>query len=934
VSTTPEECGEESGPREFSRENAPGRPALAYRIGTHATFLQQMLARLPHVTLPDGPFKGLRPLAELTTRATEDPAIALLDSWASVLDVLTFYQERIANEGYLRTATERRSVLELARMIGYELNPGVAASTYLAFNLEEAVGAPVTAQVPWGTKVQSLPGHEELPQTFETSEEFTTQQAWNALRPRLTQPQVLQVQNGALYLQGLDGTLVPAGQLVLAGTATRLNAGDLLLVRTPTDTTTVRVRGVVVDASADTTLALLAEKRSTPPVTPPPPRRGEVELDQLPLTPRNVKDHILDRRWRESELASLLAVQRWAPRELLQQVAALATSKPASGKPAPTEIHVFRQRVGFFGHNAPAWNKHHELSPDWDAAKGVSIWTGADRSKAYTATHGADAFLERVVPEVLAGSWIFLQSATGLEHLFKLKEVVDSSLADFALSARATGLRLVDAQDGELPASVTARPDFRLRQTVAFVQSERLHEMPLPITEPLEEAFIAPGGERGMQGVLRLELDRMVLGLKVGQPVVITGETVADPAAVSTGVTRSEMALLADVEHGGGHTTLMFRERLVNRYSRGTVSINANVVQATHGETVELEVLGSGDGTRVYQHFTLKKKPLTYVSAPTASGARSTLEVRVDGALWQEVTSLHDQRPDSPVYQVRLADDGTATVLFGDGQRGARLPTGVENVVARYRTGIGPAGEVEAGKVTLLLSRPLGIQAVSNPVPALGAANPEGLHDARANATLRVLTLERITSVRDYEDFARAFAGIGKAQATVLWGGNSRFVHLTVAAANGDPIPHGSALYQNLLAALTRASAAAHEVRVDSYQPRLFQLAAGVVVEPSRLASEVLAEAEAALQRHFSYGQRGFAQPVTASEVLSVLQGVRGVIAVHLTRFHRMNEPALAIPPALLPASPARWEALRREVLPAELLLLHPGSVSLAEVAP
>ena len=72
----------------------------------------------------------------LTTRAPDDPAIALLDAWAVVGDVLSFYQERIANEGFLRTATERRSVLELARQIGYELNPGVAAATYLVWEVE------------------------------------------------------------------------------------------------------------------------------------------------------------------------------------------------------------------------------------------------------------------------------------------------------------------------------------------------------------------------------------------------------------------------------------------------------------------------------------------------------------------------------------------------------------------------------------------------------------------------------------------------------------------------------------------------------------------------------------------------------------------------------------------------------------------------------
>jgi hypothetical protein len=80
-------------------------------------------------TLPDGDNAGDRPLTDLATRALDDPSMAILDAAAVVADVLTFYQERIANEGFLRTATERRSVLEMARAIGYELNPGVAATT-------------------------------------------------------------------------------------------------------------------------------------------------------------------------------------------------------------------------------------------------------------------------------------------------------------------------------------------------------------------------------------------------------------------------------------------------------------------------------------------------------------------------------------------------------------------------------------------------------------------------------------------------------------------------------------------------------------------------------------------------------------------------------------------------------------------------------------
>src|SRR3712207_4233645 len=123
-----------------------------------------MLARLS--SSREGALRAFR------TRDDEDFAIALLDAWATVADVLTFYQERIANESYLRTATERVSLLHLARLIGYELRPGVAAGTFLAFTLEDAPGSPGEVTLDVGTRVQSLPGPGEQPQTFETVEQI------------------------------------------------------------------------------------------------------------------------------------------------------------------------------------------------------------------------------------------------------------------------------------------------------------------------------------------------------------------------------------------------------------------------------------------------------------------------------------------------------------------------------------------------------------------------------------------------------------------------------------------------------------------------------------------------------------------------------------------------------------------------------------------
>src|SRR2546423_15355513 len=125
--------------------NRPGLSAIAYRVGTHSRFRETLLARLSS--------SNQGALKKLTTRDPDDFSIALLDAWATVSDVLTFYQERIANEAYLRTARERLSLLELARLIGYELAPAVAAEALLAFTID-AEATKDNVIVDPGTRVQ------------------------------------------------------------------------------------------------------------------------------------------------------------------------------------------------------------------------------------------------------------------------------------------------------------------------------------------------------------------------------------------------------------------------------------------------------------------------------------------------------------------------------------------------------------------------------------------------------------------------------------------------------------------------------------------------------------------------------------------------------------------------------------------------------------
>lgn len=65
----------------------------------------------------------------------------------------------------------------------------------------------------------------------------------------------------------------------------------------------------------------------------------------------------------------------------------------------------------------------------------------------------------------------------------------------------------------------------------------------------------------------------------------------------------------------------------------------------------------------------------------------STIEV--DGEQWQAVTSFRDSSPNDRHYVVRLDEDGSTIIRFGDGINGARLPTETSQIRIRYQHGGG-----------------------------------------------------------------------------------------------------------------------------------------------------------------------------------------------------------------------------------------------------
>lgn len=874
--------------------NRPGLPAIAYRIGVHGSFLQRMLARLPVEAIPDGPHAGARPLRALTTRASTDPVVALLDAWAASADVLTFYQERIANEGFLRTAVERRSVLELARAIGYELKPGVAASTYLAFTLETAPGAPTQADIPERTRVLSIPAQGQKPQTFETAEAIEARPEWNALRPRQGQPQDLPAGTKIVYLKGAATGLQPGDALLLVG-AERISAPgserwDFRFART-----------VTTDVEKDVTTVTWTQGLGERPVAP--------------------------------------------------------AEEP--------QVYALRLRADLFGHNAAEWdNLHPDIKCLYDTGGTASEWPGF-------AIQNDQLDLEGSFPKVVPGSWVALVRPNYIE-IYRAEEVDFTSRTGFGLVGKVTRIT---------PDSNEHLSTFGLRQTTVFAQSELLELAEEPLGRSLS-------GDQ-------IPLDGRVAGLLPGRTLIFSGKRmrarastaltlhspdglrsvpilrgdvlfVTAPSVAESGGTRwfledrngftgslkvarqflklepaeeqdptvSEVAVLDHTAETQERTTLFLQEALQNLFDRTTLTIFANVSLATHGETVT-EVLGSGDGTQTHQRFTLKKSPLTYVSAATPSGTATSLEVRVNGVRWDEVASFYDRPPTDKVYTVELNEDpqssptqNVATLSFGDGIHAARLPSGTENVTAVYRSGIGLAGEVGAGSLSLLQTRPLGVRSVTNPLPASGAADPEILDDARSNAPVTVLTLERIVSRRDFEDFTRAFAGIGKAQATALWNGEVNIVHITAATAKGEPLATGTSLYTHLRAAIDAARDPGIPVVLQGHTQAYFRLKARLLVDEGYIFEEVKAAVESLLLETFAFGPRSFGQPVTAAELIRSLQQVPGVVAADLDNLYRDGDPPSN--PPLLAAVTARRSG--NTYLPAEILVIHPFGLEITEM--
>ncbi len=883
--------------------NLPGLASIAYRAGTWATFNESMLARLSSSDYPA--------LTSLKTRDNDDFTIAFLDATAMVLDILTFYQERLVNESFVRTATQLQSLIELSRLIGYQPSPGVSASAYVAFTLKTAPGqAPnpsaTAITIPKGTQLQSVPSQGQTPQTFETFADIQAKPDWNALPVQTGQPWAPKMGDLGVFLQG---------------TATQLQPGDLILIvgderiGAPSNNHwDVRVVSTVQSDTLNNRTYVLWDRGLGDPI------------DRITPSTKHPKFFALRQR------AALFGYNAVDPQMLAAATIASLQSTPITPTPLP-----------------PASSTQNLLSGmDWN----FGIPDLYDSSL---------IDLDAVYPKVVSGGWIVLinpdqttsKSPAGLVSLYQVTSVTTISRSNFAMSSKISRLGVDNNNNLSLYYTST-------RQTSASVQSDELAVGEQPLDYPLYGTSVDLQDSRpDLVGAQVLALFGKRQKLSVADKVMLTfvpadttagnltlnpGDlvTLTDPtnlptdtagqaldwsfdtttrtlnvedangrpgtvtailadfklaASSNTDPTVSEYALVTSVKSTSApypHTQILLKvpPSLANCYDRTTTTVNANVGKATHGQSVS-EVMGSGSASTPNQSFTLKQSPLTFIQAPTPSGRLSTLSVQANGVAWTEVPSLYNQGPYEQVYATLNQSGGTTEVLTGDGvEEGATLPTGQNNIQATYRIGLGSAGNVGAGALSTLMDRPLGVSGVTNPGPATGGQDADSIDDVRANAPLAVLTLGRAVSITDYQNYAASFAGIAKAYAIWIPSGAARGVFVTVAGVGGAALPSGNPTLAKLVTSLHNYGNPLIPITAVSFLETLFGFSADLKYNPAYDTPTVQAQVLQALYQAYSFEQRTFGQGVTADELATFIQAVPGVVAVNIKNLQVLDTSA------------------------------------------
>jgi len=891
-------------------DNRPGLDTIDYRIGDYTAMRAHMLSVID--AAPE--------LAAWTHRGPDDPGIALVESAATVGDILAFYQHLYANEAYLRTAKWRESVADLVRVLGYRLAPGLGGRARFAL----AVKGDRPVRIPAGFAISA-----ELPKApkaaiFETTAAFDAVPAlskFHLYRPRFDPS----IRNGDDTFQ-LDAD----NDIELAG-------GDRLLVGIANGSTLTHTQILVVDqvweafgvrhVKTKGRIACLLGLQFNPsaPSIVAPLRAPALRTFTFAKAGGGL-------------LTGLSSLPAFAG--LLDAGLAIAdlASVPQLG------AYKIGASARHFGHNAPATR----VAIDSD---GRATEVPVPYMRTLGANQGAPAGpqlrprqlpLEREMPELVAGTRVLVEVnvSAGSDGADPRKRVLERGISQVDRQSLAwgsmTGASTVLQLDEDL-----AIVDAGAALGYADIRGVCVHQVH-------GEGFRLRAAARATSASVGSALDyygtRDAAAALEGRTVLLAlpdGPLAANVLAVDTG--------------GSGPAQRFFRAMLDRELSYAlfehdapSVEVYGNLLDATEGKSEAEVALGDGDARAVFQTFALPKAPLTYLLDTASTPPQlPQLEIWVERARWRRVDSFFDCGPRETVYIVREDNDGKSFVQFGDGRTGARLPSGRGNVVARYRTGSGAHGLPEPDKKPSAQLKLPGFDDVWMLEPAAGGAAPESAANARLAAPASMQSLGRIVSLADYEAEALALPGVLKARAAWSTLDGAPLVSVTVLSAAASAAD-AAAIDAALRRALATRGPARCALLVRIGERRRIRVRLTVTYDETRRAEDIAEAIAAALgvedddpADDLDTGSRGlmhwrmrnFGDGVHGSQIVAAAQNVAGVIWVRLDQLQSTPAP-FSTPsaiPGLTPAVPPMHRNLR--AMPHQLLSLARADLAIDFVA-
>ena len=746
-----------------------GLGSLPRQIGGFPQFRRAMLAALREHPAMHG----------WNARDEDDLGVMLLEMWAYVCDVLSFYDEVIANESYLRTAVLRPSLRRLTGLLGYVPRPAVAASVLLTAIAEGRKALGLEA----GVAFRSEAFNGEAPQVFELDNHTTIHPLNNNWKLDPQRPEII-------------------------GSGT---AHEFILVKE--ENKKLQKQDVVLIQRGSTNSVHIIKKRSE--IT------GDDEETYIQL-----------------DLDPVLSIT-------------------GNTKLEDIDLKTPTQTVG--------------------------LWTMGSSPTAIPSGDN-ELILDGLYRQLKAGQYI-LVSKGDKYRWFKLTKVDDAMMNinegdEFEVTDSKKNTATVKIPAAQGPATKLTLDqglnDSSRKESGAETWNNNDRSELI-----VHYAFISVGELTRQRDTSFDETSSLVVAPARGTKLETPVDSESPSSFVLQDVNKVSVQGNGSVDYDTGE--LDFQGTDWNDRLTPPVKAFGNILQASRGETVSQEILGSGDATQSNQTFTLKKNPLTYISAPTSDderGVSNTLTIWVDGVKWKEVSSFYGQGENDEVYIVRQNDEGETSIIFGDGKRGRRLPSGSKNIIASYRYGAGAAAP-PANSITQLAKPVKGLTSVNNPFAAAGGDDAEEADGIRGYAPQSTLLLGRAVSLQDFIAATAGMSGVVAVHGEWRWNNQRQRPVVQLWYIGGSDST-------TITTALRNLADPAIALDVDKADGVDLKLAFNVTVDDSFVEADVLNAVRSTLTDEESgllaLKNIGISKPLYRSRLYEAILAVPGTIAVtHMT---------------------------------------------------